>query len=126
MINRLRHWAKALKAQTVTLWFCYRDPQTPLMAKLLAIAVVAYAFSPIDFIPDFIPVLGFLDDALLLPVGIWLALKFIPKPVYDKCRGKADQWLAENNARPTNWLAAAIIVLLWVALAWLCWKWFFA
>ena len=72
MLSKLLQWAKKLKAEVVTLWFCYRHPQTPLIAKILAVAVVAYAFSPIDLIPDFIPVLGLLDDAILLPIGIWL------------------------------------------------------
>jgi uncharacterized membrane protein YkvA (DUF1232 family) len=130
MIHRLLQWAQQLKRESVTLWFCYRHPQTPLIAKLLAIAVVAYAFSPIDLIPDFIPVLGFLDDALLLPIGIWLTIKFIPKPVLEECRGKATQWLAEQHAKPRNWFGAAFIVMLWVLAAWLIWvhwgRWFFA
>jgi len=118
---RLQQWAKRLKHQAVTLWFCYRHPQTPWFAKLLAICVVAYAFSPIDLIPDFIPVLGLLDDALLLPAGIWLTLKFIPKPVLDQCREQAEQWLAQKNAQPRNWFSAAFIITLWLLAAWLIW-----
>ena len=86
---------------------------------------MAYAFSPIDLIPDFIPVLGLIDDAFLLPIGIWLALKFIPQPVLAECRGKAAQWLAERHHKPRNWFGAVIIVALWTGAAWLCWKWFF-
>jgi uncharacterized membrane protein YkvA (DUF1232 family) len=130
MFTRLLQWAKQLKAEAVTLWFCYRDPRTPLIAKILAIGVVAYAFSPIDLIPDFIPVLGLLDEAILLPLGIWLTLKFVPKPVLDACREQAAQWLAEKHGKPRNWFAAAIIVVLWIAAAWLTWvlcrQWFFA
>ncbi len=130
MFARLLQWAKQLKAEAVTLWFCYRDPRTPLIAKILAIGVVAYAFSPIDLIPDFIPVLGLLDEAILLPLGIWLTLKFVPKPVLDACRVQAAQWLAEKHGKPRNWFAAAIIVVLWIAAAWLTWvlcrQWFFA
>ncbi len=130
MFARLLQWAKQLKAEAVTLWFCYRDPRTPLIAKILAIGVVAYAFSPIDLIPDFIPVLGLLDEAILLPLGIWLTLKFVPKPVLDACREQAAQWLAEKHGKPRNWFAAAIIVVLWIAAAWLTWvlcrQWFFA
>lgn len=125
MISRLLQWAKKLKAEAVTLWFCYRHPQTPLIAKILAISIVAYAFSPIDLIPDFIPVLGLLDEAILLPIGIWLTLKFIPQPILDECRGKAAQWLAEKHSKPRNWFGAAIVMILWIAAAWLCWKWFF-
>ena len=126
MVNRLLRWAKRLKIEAVTLWFCYRHPQTPLYAKILAAVVVAYAFSPIDLIPDFIPVLGLLDDAILLPIGIWITLKFIPGPVLDECRGQAAQWLAEKYNKPRNWVSAAIIMGLWILAAWLCWRWFFS
>mgnify|MGYP003337677207 CR=1 FL=1 len=125
MLQRLLQWAKALKAEAVTLWFCYRHPQTPLIAKILAIGIVAYAFSPIDLIPDFIPVLGLLDEAILLPIGIWLTLKFIPRPILDVCRVQAAKWLEEKNRKPRHWLGAAIVIVLWIAAAWLCWKWFF-
>lgn len=128
-MERLLQWAKRLKREAVTLWFCYRNPRTPLIARLLAIGVVAYAFSPIDLIPDFIPVLGLLDDAILLPIGIWLTLKFIPVPVLAECRDKATQWLAESHGKPRNWFGAAIIVVLWIGAVWLTWKlcqrWFF-
>lgn len=123
MIDRLLQWAERLKAQIVALWFCYRHPHMPLIAKLLAVAVVAYAFSPIDLIPDFIPVIGLLDDAILLPIGVWLTLKFIPKPILDECRDKAAQWLAEKHGKPRNWFGAAMIIVLWLSAAWLCWYW---
>jgi len=126
MFTRLLRWAKQLKAEAVTLWFCYRHPQTPLIAKVLAIGIVAYAFSPIDLIPDFIPVLGLLDEALLLPAAIWLTLKFIPRPILDECRGKATLWLAEQHAKPRQWLGAAIVIAVWITAAWLCWRWWTA
>ena len=130
MLDRLMQWAKQLKREAVTLWFCYRHPQTPLIAKMLAISVVAYAFSPIDLIPDFIPVLGLLDDAILLPIGIWLTLKFIPAPILAECREKATLWMAEKHGKPRNWLGAAIVIVLWIAAAWFTWhifsKWFIA
>ncbi len=125
-MNRLLQWANLLKAETVTLWFCYRHPQTPLIAKILAIVIVAYAFSPIDLIPDFIPILGLLDEAILLPIGIWFTLKFIPKPVLDECRGQATLWLAEKHAKPRHWFGAAMVIAVWIMAAWLCWYWFFA
>jgi uncharacterized membrane protein YkvA (DUF1232 family) len=125
MINRLLQWAKQLKAEAVTLWFCYRHPQTPLIAKILAIGIVAYAFSPIDLIPDFIPVLGLLDDAVLLPIGIWLTLKLIPQPIIETCRAQATQWIVEKIHKPRKWLGAAIVIVLWMTAAWLCWRWFF-
>ncbi len=130
MLYRLLQWAKQLKREAVTLWFCYRHSQTPLIAKMLAISVVAYAFSPIDLIPDFIPVLGLLDDAILLPIGIWLTLKFIPAPILAECREKATLWMAEKHGKPRNWLGAAIVIVLWIAAAWFTWhifsKWFIA
>lgn len=130
MLDRLLQWAKQLKREAVTLWFCYRHSQTPLIAKMLAISVVAYAFSPIDLIPDFIPVLGLLDDAILLPIGIWLTLKFIPAPILAECREKATLWMAEKHGKPRNWLGAAIVIVLWIAAAWFTWhifsKWFIA
>lgn len=125
MISALLQWAKQLKREAVTLWFCYRHPHTPLIAKILSIGIVAYAFSPIDLIPDFIPILGLLDEAILLPIGIWLTLKFIPAPILAECREQATQWLAEKHSKPRNWFGAAIIIALWIAAASLCWRWFF-
>lgn len=123
MLETLKAWAFRLKADVLALWFCYRHPGTPLVAKIVAAAVVAYAFSPIDLIPDFIPVLGYLDDALLLPIGIWLAIRLIPAPVLADCRIKAQSWLDNRKPNPRNVLAAVIIVALWLALLWLAWRW---
>ena len=116
MLKRLRGWAHALKGDTMVLYFAVRDPRTPLAAKLVAMAVVAYALSPIDLIPDFIPILGWLDDLILLPLGIALALRLIPAPVMADARDRA----AAVMQRPRNLLAAAAIILLWLALAAVC------
>ena len=116
MLKRLRGWARSLKADTMVLYFAVRDPRTPLAAKLVAMAVVAYALSPIDLIPDFIPVLGLLDDLILLPLGIALALRLIPAAVLADARARA----AAVMRRPRNLLAAAAIILLWLALAVIC------
>jgi uncharacterized membrane protein YkvA (DUF1232 family) len=121
VIARLRAWARELKAQLVTLWFCRSHPATPLAAKLLAGFVVAYAFSPIDLIPDFIPVIGYLDDLVIVPAGIYLALRLIPAHVVAASREKAAQWLARNDAKPKSYAAATFIVLLWLLLA--LWAW---
>ncbi len=91
-----------------------RDPRTPWAARLLAGLVVAYALSPIDLIPDFIPVLGYLDDLILVPAGLWLAVKLVPPAVMDDNRARAAQWFAEGHAGPRSRFAAAIIVLLWI------------
>src|SRR5436305_14723247 len=83
--QRLRTWARQLKTETLALYFCCKHPQTPLGAKILATIVVAYALSPIDLIPDFIPVLGYLDDVILLPIGIYFTFKLIPTRVIEQC-----------------------------------------
>ncbi|WP_335944283.1 YkvA family protein [Pseudomonas sp. G166] len=115
LLERLRQWARTLKRQTMTLWFCYRHPQTPWLPKGIAIIVVAYALSPIDLIPDFIPVLGYLDDVILLPAGIWLAIRLMPSAALAECEAKARQWQENDGQRPVNKIAAALIVLAWLA-----------
>ncbi|MBH3426406.1 YkvA family protein [Pseudomonas alkylphenolica] len=117
LIDRLRSWASALKRNIMVLWFCYRNPQTPWLPKWVAIIVVAYALSPIDLIPDFIPVLGYLDDLILLPLGILLALHLMPAQVLEDSRQKARAWEASRAQRPVNRLAAVAVVLVWLAAA---------
>lgn len=121
MIGRLRRWAGELKAQLLTLWFCRSHPDTPLAAKLLAALVVAYAFSPIDLIPDFIPVIGYLDDLIIVPLGIYLALRLIPDHVIAASRQQANLWIEEKKSKPRNYFAAVLIVLVWIALAYWVW-----
>jgi len=121
VLERLKRWAAELKAQVVTLWFCRRDPRTPLSAKILAAVVVAYAFSPIDLIPDFIPVLGYLDDLILVPLGIYFTIRLIPPPVLADARREADAWLARRQSRPTSYWAAAFVIVVWLALAYWAW-----
>ena len=123
MWQNLRNWARLLKAETLVLWFCCRHPRTPLAAKILATAVVAYALSPIDLIPDFIPVLGFLDEVILLPIFIWLTLKLVPEAVVVESRIAAQAWMDAHRLKPRNYIAAAIIIALWTAAAWLLWRW---
>ncbi len=108
--------AQRLKREVVALYLAGRDPRTPWYAKVLAGLVVAYAFSPLDLIPDPIPILGYLDDLLLLPLGIWLTLRLIPPGVMDECRRRAEA--LEGERRPANWIAAGVIVLLWLLAAW--------
>jgi len=111
--DRLRTWARRVKRDGVTLWFALRHPLTPWHAKALGVFVVAYALSPIDLIPDFIPVLGYVDDVLLLPALIWLAIRLLPPPVLAECRLRADEWMRTRGARPTSRLGAVLVVLLW-------------
>jgi uncharacterized membrane protein YkvA (DUF1232 family) len=120
---RLKNWAASLKRDILALWFACRDPRTPLIAKILAVVVVAYALSPIDLIPDFIPVLGFMDELILLPVAIWLVLKLVPDEAMTDARAKAQAWVEARRPKPRNWVAAGVIVVLWVALLWAVWIW---
>lgn len=123
MLSALKRRAKELKRELATIWFCARHPRTPFVAKALAAAIVAYAFSPIDLIPDFIPVLGFVDDVILLPMGIWLVLKLIPDDVMRECRAAAAAWLEAKRDRPRSYAGAAVIILLWLGALWLGWRW---
>jgi uncharacterized membrane protein YkvA (DUF1232 family) len=112
-MGRLARWAHALKRESLALYYAARDARTPWYAKVLAGAIVAYALSPIDLIPDFIPVLGYLDELLLLPAAIWLALRLVPEPVLADARRRAEATLE----RPTSRVAAVVIVIVWIACA---------
>jgi uncharacterized membrane protein YkvA (DUF1232 family) len=108
-----RDTAARLKREVYTLYFAVRDPRVPWYAKALAGSIVAYAFSPIDLIPDFIPVLGYLDDLILIPLGVLLVRRLIPADVLADCRGRA----AALDAKPQSWGGAAIVVGIWLVLA---------
>lgn len=112
MLKNWKERAKALKAEIHALLIAYRDPRTPWLAKAWVICVVAYALSPIDLIPDFIPILGYVDDLLLLPLGIALAIKLIPAEVMDDARRAASQ----AGESQIGWLGAGVIVLAWLAI----------
>ena len=116
----LRAWAGRLKRDVLALWIAARDPRVPWPVKTLAAAVAAYALSPIDLIPDFIPILGYLDDLLIVPAGIWLVLRLIPPELMQQFRDEAD----ERVERPTSYAAAIVIVLLWIVAASLIWLFF--
>ena len=111
-LENFKEKARALKKETFALYLACRDERTPWYAKILAACVVGYAFSPIDLIPDFIPVLGLLDDLILIPIGTALVLKMIPAEVMADCRRQAE----EAVDKPTNWYAASVIALIWVLL----------
>ena len=114
----LENWekaAKALKSQTYALYLAYKHPLTPWYARILAGIVIAYAFSPIDLIPDFIPVLGYLDDLILIPLGIALVRRLIPDAVIIECQAQAEIEFEKKSL--TNWGAAVIIILIWGILA---------
>jgi len=105
--------ARRLKRDVVAVWFAARDPATPWWLRALALAVAAYALSPIDLVPDFIPVLGVLDDLLLVPLGLWLVLRWLPAAVLERARRRAAALLE----RPRSRVAAVLIVALWLAAA---------
>lgn len=109
-MSRLRKWARGLKQQTLVVYFAARDPRTPWLARLLALGVAAYALSPIDLIPDFIPILGYLDDLVIVPLGLMLVLRLIPADVAASSRAKA----SDAMDKPTSLAMAAIIVAIWI------------
>ena len=111
MIARAKLWAKSIKRDAITLWLAARDPRTPWYAKALAGLIAAYALSPIDLIPDFIPIFGYLDDLLILPLGILAVVALIPPPLMEEFRAKASQ----ISERPVSRMAAAVIIVIWVA-----------
>jgi uncharacterized membrane protein YkvA (DUF1232 family) len=113
LLQRLKDRAGVLKRDTYALYLAARDPRTPWYAKLLAAGVIAYALSPFDLIPDFIPVLGYLDDLILVPAGIALVLRLVPAEVLADCREQADT-MAE---RPISRVGAALMIGLWLAVA---------
>jgi uncharacterized membrane protein YkvA (DUF1232 family) len=119
-----KSWAQRLKTELYALYLAYRDPRTPWYARVLAALVVAYAFSPLDLIPDPIPVLGYLDDLLLLPLGIWLVLRLIPAEVMADSRLAAQARIAEG--KPVMRLGLALVLIIWglglVLVGWWLWK----
>ncbi len=114
-LERWKQRARQLKTELYALYLAYKDPRVPWYARLFAACVVGYAFSPIDLIPDPIPVLGYLDDLILVPLGVALALRMIPPLVLAECRIKAQETI--KRGKPTNWVAAGVIVVIWVLLA---------
>ena len=116
-VQSLKEWAKRLRKQIVMLWFASRHPQMPWLPKVITVVAVAYAFSPIDLIPDFIPIFGFVDDAIILPILIWLALRFTPEQVIFDAEQQANEWLEEHEKAPRNYLVAVLIILIWITLA---------
>ncbi|SHF15174.1 Protein of unknown function [Seinonella peptonophila] len=113
-IKQWKSGVNKLKEEIFTLYYAYQNPDTPIFAKLVTILVVAYAFSPIDLIPDFIPILGYLDDFILLPFGVLLAIKLIPQNILDQSRKRAHTRL--STKKPKNWVAGTIFLLIWIIL----------
>ncbi len=110
MLKKAKAWAKALKRDVIALWLAARDPRVPLTAKLVAGAVAAYALSPVDLIPDFIPILGYLDDLILVPLGIVIAIRLIPDELMSEFRLAAEQ----RSTRPVSRTGLAVILAIWL------------
>ena len=120
-LTAARAWARRVRRDVVAVYFAARDPRTPWPVRALALLVAGYALSPIDLIPDVIPVLGYLDDLILVPLGLLVVIRLLPPPVLEASRARAEATLA----RPRSWLAATAIVMLWLggaaALTWWWW-----
>ncbi|MCM3203656.1 YkvA family protein [Paenibacillus illinoisensis] len=114
-IDKVKAMAREIKRNVFVLYLAYKDPRVSWYAKLFAVGVVAYAFSPIDLIPDFIPVLGYLDDLIIVPLGIAMALKLIPQEVIRDCRDKAEE--IRKKGKPTNWITGGLFILVWIVFA---------
>lgn len=112
MLERAKRWARLLKRDVMALWIAARDSRTPWYAKLVAGLVAAYALSPIDLIPDFIPILGYLDDLIIVPIGILLVVKLIPEPLMAEYRA-----MAAEQARQTSYGGMIAILAIWIAIA---------
>jgi len=121
VLRQAKRWARTIKRDVVALWLAARDPRVPWYAKAMAGAVAAYALSPIDLIPDFIPVLGYVDDLVIVPLGILLTVRLIPTPLMDELRAEA----AKHEGTPTSRAGLAIIVGIWIAASGLAgwWLW---
>ena len=120
-IARLKIWARAIRTEVVALYLAARDPRVPFYAKLVAAAVAAYALSPIDLIPDFIPVLGYLDDLVLVPLGIVLAIRLVPPALMGEFRVAARHMSEEPTSRLAGWVIVALWVLSAGLLLWIFW-----
>lgn len=119
MFNTLKAQAKQLKQHTLTVYFAARDPRTPIIVRTLALLVAAYAFSPIDLIPDFIPIIGYLDDLILIPLGLALVVRLTPPEVIESARAQAQQ----ASAMPVSYPAAAFVIVVWLIVIWFFGRW---
>lgn len=121
-MKRLKAWAQALKRDVMTLWFVLKHPDTPWYARALAAVITAYALSPIDLIPDFIPIVGYLDDLIIVPAGVWLLLRIIPDQVLADSRAQSEQWFQEQKKKPRSLVGLVIVLALWGVAAWAAYR----
>jgi uncharacterized membrane protein YkvA (DUF1232 family) len=109
----VKSWAKELKRNILVLWFALKNPKTPFLARAVAFITVTYTLSPIDLIPDFIPVLGYIDDIILIPILVWITLKLVPDDVMIQSRQQAQELLAVNQSKPKSYFGLFIILAIW-------------
>jgi uncharacterized membrane protein YkvA (DUF1232 family) len=114
VIQKISLWTKALKLDVLALWFALKHPKMPFWAKIVCFVAVTYALSPIDLIPDFIPVLGYLDDLIIIPALIWLAVKLIPADVLFQAREQAKEWISSSRYKPKSYVGLLIVVVIWL------------
>ena len=112
--QKISAWAKALKLDVLALWFALKHPSVSGWAKAIAFVAVAYALSPIDLIPDFIPVLGYVDDLIIVPVLVWLALKLIPTDLMNQARDQAVEWINSNQSKPKSYAGLLFVLVVWL------------
>ncbi len=124
MWKQIKRWARQLESEGMALWFCCRHPDMPWLPKIFALVVVGYFLSPIDLIPDFIPVIGYLDDLILVPIGIYLTLKLVPQHVIEESRAQALDWIAARRPKPKSIIAAVVIMVLWMLFLAVLWQYF--
>ena len=122
IVEKLIQWAGQVKRDAVAVYYAARDKRTPKLARMLAVAIAAYAFSPIDLIPDFIPIIGYLDDLLIVPLGLLLVIRLIPLDVLADARSQVEATLA----RPKSYAAAAVVVGVWLMCIALLGRWWYA
>jgi uncharacterized membrane protein YkvA (DUF1232 family) len=115
LFEKMKQRARQLKSETFALYLAVRDPRMPWYAKLLVAGIVGYAFSPIDLIPDFVPVLGYIDDIVLIPLGITLAIKMVPDSVLAECRARVQETI--QNGKPVSRIAGIVIIVIWLLVA---------
>jgi len=121
LLRASRRWGGNVKTDVLTLWFAGRDARTPWLPKLLGLLAVAYVLSPIDLIPDFIPVIGYLDDLILVPILVWIAKRMLPVEVLSDSRRRAEAWTLSGRDGPRIRWGIALILTAWVAIAFALW-----
>lgn len=123
-MRRFLTWVWALRRDVLTMYFALKHPATPWYVKVLTALLVVYALSPIDLMPDFIPLLGYIDDLLIVPAGVWALLKIVPAPVLADSYAKSNQWLIVRKNKPLSRVSLAVILAICVLTGWAVWGWF--